>query len=266
LPVNVHFLQIADGGVAVPEHPQGFPDPRTGPVVSGGADLGSRVATVRVEVARLHSELVRYGLVAWTAGNVSGRVPGADLFVIKPSGVSYDDLTPEAMVVCDLDGTLVDGARAPSSDTAAHAYVYRHMADVGGVVHTHSTYACAWAAVGRPIPCVLTAMADEFGGDIPVGPFALIGDDSIGRGIVETLTGHRSRAVLMAQHGAFTIGSDAEDAVKAAVMCEDVARSVHLAHQIGTPRRLPDDAITKLFDRYQNVYGQPATSTEGDHR
>jgi L-ribulose-5-phosphate 4-epimerase len=224
------------------------------------------VDRVRAEVSRLHEELVRYGLVAWTAGNVSGRVPGADRFVIKPSGVSYDELSPEAMVVCDLDGALVDGDRSPSSDTAAHAYVYRHMPHVGGVVHTHSTYASAWAAVGEPIPCVLTAMADEFGGDIPVGPFALIGDDSIGRGIVETLDGHRSRAVLMAQHGVFTIGSDAADAVKAAVMCEDVARTVHAARQLGTPQRIADADVTKLFDRYQNVYGQPGQGTEGDPR
>ena len=131
--------------------------------------------------------------MVWTAGNVSARVPGHDLLVIKPSGVSYDELTAENMVVCDLDGELVEGEHAPSSDTAAHAYVYRHLPEVGGVVHTHSTYATAWAARGEPIPCVLTMMADEFGGEIPVGPFALIGDDSIGRGIVETLRGHRSQ-------------------------------------------------------------------------
>ena len=154
---------------------------------------------VRREVAELHAELTRNGLVVWTAGNVSARVRGADLFVIKPSGVSYDELTPDNMVVCDLDGNLVEGDHAPSSDTAAHAYVYRHLPEVGGVVHTHSTYATAWAARGEPIPCVLTMMADEFGGEIPVGPFALIGDDSIGRGIVETLRRSRSRAVLMQQ-------------------------------------------------------------------
>jgi L-ribulose-5-phosphate 4-epimerase len=199
---------------------------------------------------------VRYGLVVWTAGNVSGRVPGADLFVIKPSGVSYDDLTPESIVVCDLDGNLVDGELAPSSDTAAHAYVYRHMDHVGGVVHTHSTYGCAWAARGEEIPCVLTMTADEFGGPIPVGPFAIIGDDSIGRGIVDTLTGHRSRAVLMAGHGFFTIGRDAKDAVKAAVLAEDVARSTHLAFQLGRPEPIPQEAVDQLFERYQNVYGQ----------
>ncbi|WP_377106165.1 L-ribulose-5-phosphate 4-epimerase [Propionicimonas sp. T2.31MG-18] len=214
------------------------------------------VDRLKAEVAALHAELPRNNLVVWTAGNVSARVPGADLLVIKPSGVSYDDLTPESMVVCDLFGTLVEGTRSPSSDTAAHAYVYRHMPEVGGVVHTHSDYATAWAARREPIPCVLTMIGDEFGGDIPVGPFALIGDDSIGRGIVETLRTSRSRAVLMANHGPFTIGSDARDAVKAAVMVEDVARTVHLARQLGEPVPIPQDDIDRLFDRYQNVYGQ----------
>ncbi|MGI5155594.1 L-ribulose-5-phosphate 4-epimerase [Microbispora sp. CA-102843] len=211
---------------------------------------------LRRDVCRLHAELVRYGLVAWTAGNVSGRVPGEDLFVIKPSGVSYDDLTPESIVVCDLDGNLVEGDLAPSSDTAAHAYVYRHMPEVNGVVHTHSTYASAWAARGEAIPCVLTAMADEFGGEIPVGPFALIGNDDIGKGIVETLTGHRSRAVLMQNHGVFTIGESPKAAVKAAVMCEDVARTVHVSRQLGEPLPIAQSDIDSLYDRYQNVYGQ----------
>ncbi len=214
------------------------------------------VERLKREVAALHAELPRNNLVVWTAGNVSARVPGADLLVIKPSGVSYDDITPEAMVVCDLDGNLVEGERKPSSDTAAHAYVYRHMSHVGGVVHTHSDYATAWAARREPIPCVLTMIADEFGGDIPVGPFALIGDDSIGRGIVETLRASRSRAVLMANHGPFTIGADARDAVKAAVMVEDVARTVHLARQLGEPVPMRQEDIDRLFDRYQNVYGQ----------
>ncbi|KAB8189353.1 L-ribulose-5-phosphate 4-epimerase [Nonomuraea phyllanthi] len=211
---------------------------------------------MRTTVAALHAELVRYNLVVWTAGNVSGRIPGEDLFVIKPSGVSYDELTPENMVVCDLDGNLVEGEHSPSSDTAAHAYVYRNMPDVGGVVHTHSTYASAWAARGEAIPCVLTAMADEFGGEIPLGPFALIGDDSIGQGIVETLKGHRSKAVLMQNHGVFSIGKDPKAAVKAAVMCEDVARTVHVARQLGEPLPIPQDDIDRLYDRYQNVYGQ----------
>jgi L-ribulose-5-phosphate 4-epimerase len=229
------------------------------------------VARVRAVVSDLHAELPRWDLVVWTAGNVSQRVPNqdvpdgsADLFVIKPSGVSYDDLTPADMVVCDLDGTLVDGTRAPSSDTAAHAYVYTHMPEVGGVVHTHSTYATAWAARGEEVPCVLTMMADEFGGPVPVGPFAIIGDDSIGRGIVETLSGHRSPAVLMQNHGPFTIGKDARAAVKAAVMVEEVARTVHVARQLGDPLPIEQQHIDALYDRYQNVYGQQtAATTEG---
>ena len=218
------------------------------------------IARVRVEVATLHGELVRYGLVVWTGGNVSARVPGTDYFVIKPSGVSYDDLTPENMILCDLDGDVVTGSpgsdHQPSSDTAAHAYVYREMPEVGGVVHTHSSYAVAWAARGEEIPCVITGMADEFGGPIPIGPFAVIGDDSIGRGIVETLRGHRSRAVIMQNHGPFTIGSTAKDAVKAAVMCEDAARSVHIARQAGPLIPIPQDRIDALYARYQTVYGQ----------
>ncbi|MDT7711366.1 MAG: L-ribulose-5-phosphate 4-epimerase [Pseudonocardiales bacterium] len=220
------------------------------------AAMRDAITSLRETVAGLHAELTRYQLVAWTAGNVSGRVPGADLMVIKPSGVSYDELTPASMIVCDLAGEVVEGDLSPSSDTAAHAYVYRAMPQVGGVVHTHSTYGCAWAARGEPIPCVLTAMADEFGGEIPVGPFALIGNEDIGKGIVATLSGHRSPAVLMRNHGVFTIGKDPKAAVKAAVMCEDVARSVHIARQLGEPLPIEQSDIDYLYDRYQNAYGQ----------
>jgi L-ribulose-5-phosphate 4-epimerase len=208
----------------------------------------------RASLLDLHHQLFNAGLVVWSGGNISQRVEGG--FLIKPSGLMYPQLTKESMVYCDLDGKVLEGEFAPSSDTAAHAYVYKNMPEVGGVVHTHSNYASAFAAVNEPIPCILTAIADEFGGDIPVGPFAEIGDDLIGRGIVSTLTGHRSRAVLMAQHGVFTIGKDAQSALKAAVMCEDVAKSAHLAKGLGSPKRLPQDAIDRLFNRYQNVYGQ----------
>jgi L-ribulose-5-phosphate 4-epimerase len=223
------------------------------------------IARIRAEVCALHAELTRYGLVVWTAGNVSSRVPGHELLVIKPSGISYDDLTPGQMVVTDLHGVPVAGDAdgewgnpplSPSSDTAAHAYVYRNMPDVGGMVHTHSTYATAWAARGESIPCVLTMMSDEFGGSIPVGPFALIGDDSIGQGIVETLKNSNSPAVLMQNHGPFTIGKDARSAVKAAVMCEEVARTVHISRQLGEPLPIDQASIESLYARYQNVYGQ----------
>jgi L-ribulose-5-phosphate 4-epimerase len=220
------------------------------------AEIADVIADVRREVCDLHAELPRNGLVVWTAGNVSARVPGQDLLVIKPSGVSYDDLTPDNMVVCDLDGNLVEGQHSPSSDTAAHAYVYKHMPEINGVVHTHSTYATAWAARGEAIPCVLTMMGDEFGGEIPIGPFALIGDDSIGQGIVSTLSGHRSRAVLMQNHGPFTIGRSAKAAVKTAVLCEEVAQTVHIARQLGNPLPIAQSDIDSLYERYQNAYGQ----------
>ena len=223
------------------------------------AEQRAKIAMASAELAELHQALVTNGLVVWTGGNVSARIRvenAPDIFVIKPSGVAYENLDAAAMVVCDLDGNLIEGTRSPSSDTAAHAYVYRNMPEVGGVVHTHSNYATAWAARGEAIPCVLTAQADEFGGEIPVGPFAIIGDDSIGRGIVETLTGHRSPAVLMQNHGVFTIGATPKAAVKAAVMCEDVAKTTHLAVALGAPKPISPANIDALYNRYQNVYGK----------
>ncbi len=214
------------------------------------------LADLRQLVCDLHAELPKHGLVAWTSGNLSARVPGEDLMVIKASGVDFDAMTADSVVVCDFFGELVDGELLPSSDAATHGYVYRAMPEVGGVAHTHSAYATAFAARGEAVPCVLTAIADEFGGEIPVGPFARIGDDEIGRGIVETLTGHRSPAVLMRNHGVFTLGATARDALKAAVMCEDAARTVHLARALGEPVPMATDDIDALYDRYQNVYGQ----------
>ena len=210
----------------------------------------------RLKVCNLNIDLQLYGLVQWTSGNVSERLPSGDSFIIKPSGVSYDDLQPSMMVICDLDGNVLEGDLAPSSDTAAHAYVYRHMKDVNGVVHTHSNYATAWSAINEPFPCGLTAIADELGGEIPLGPFALIGNDDIGKGIVETLTGHRSPAVLMKNHGVFTIGKDARAAVKAAVMCEDVAKTMWIAQTMGKIKKIEQVHIDSLYSRYQNVYGQ----------
>ena len=214
------------------------------------------VAELRETICALHRELVRWGLVTWTSGNVSGRVPGAGRMVIKPSGIAYDDLTPESMVVTDLHGQPVDGSLVPSSDTLSHAYIYREMPEVNGIVHTHSTYATAWAARHEAIPCVLTAMADEFGGPIPIAPFARIGDEEIGRAVVSTLGGHRSPVVLLASHGVFAIGATASAAVKAAVMCEDVARTVHHARMLGNPVVIDPADVDSLYERYQSAYGQ----------
>jgi L-ribulose-5-phosphate 4-epimerase len=216
------------------------------------ADVGA----IRREVCALHAELPRNGLVVWTSGNVSARIPGEDLMVIKASGVPYDELTPDAIVVCDLEGGLLEGSLQPSSDAQAHGYVYRSKPGVGGIAHTHSPYATAWAARGEPIPCVLTAMADEFGGEIPLAPLAPIGGDDIGRAIVGALDGHRSPAVLLRGHGVFALGAGPREAVKAVVMCEDAARTVHLARALGELEPLPPASIDALHQRYQNVYGQ----------
>jgi L-ribulose-5-phosphate 4-epimerase len=211
---------------------------------------------LREKICNLNIDLQRNGLVAWTSGNVSERMKDGKSFLIKPSGVMYEELTPSQMVLCDLNGNVLEGELAPSSDTQTHAYIYRHMDHVNGVVHTHSNYATAWAAIQRPIPCGITAMADEFGGDIPLGPFALIGNEDIGKGVVDTLRGHRSAAVLMKNHGVFTIGKDAKSALKAAVMCEDVAKTMWIAHTLGEIERISEKDIDSLYLRYQKSYGQ----------
>jgi L-ribulose-5-phosphate 4-epimerase len=209
---------------------------------------------IKEELVQLHLELPRNNLVVWTGGNVSTRDPETGLVVIKPSGIRYEDLRPEHMVVLDLDGRQVEGDLKPSSDTLSHLYIYRQRSDVMGVVHTHSAYATAFAAVNKPIPVVLTAIADEFGGPIPCAGFTTIGDDSIGRLVVENIGS--SPAILLKNHGVFTIGKSARAAVKAAIMTEDNAKTVWLAMQIGTPDIIPDDAVEKLHYRYTHIYGQ----------
>lgn len=209
---------------------------------------------LKEELVSLHLELPKSNLVMWTGGNVSARDPETGLVVIKASGIRYEEMLPEHMLVVDMDGKVVEGNFKPSSDTFSHLYIYKHRPDVGGVVHTHSRYATAFAAVGQSIPCVLTAMADEFGGPIPCGGFALIGDEAIGKVVVDSIG--NSPAVLLKNHGVFTIGKNARSAVKAAVMTEDVAATVWIAMQIGKPDVIPQEDVDKLHDRYMNVYGQ----------
>ena len=209
---------------------------------------------LKKELVELHLELPKNNLVVWTGGNVSARDAETGLVVIKASGIRYEEMRPVHMVVVDLDGKMVEGDFKPSSDVYSHLYIYKHRADVNGVVHTHSVYATAFAAVNKPIPVVLTAIADEFGGPIPCGGFALIGDDAIGKVVVESIG--KSPAVLLKNHGVFTIGKDAKSAVKAAVMTEDNAKTVWLAMHIGTPNVIPQEDVEKLHQRYMNVYGQ----------
>ena len=209
---------------------------------------------LKEQLVELHLELPRNNLVVWTGGNVSARDPETGLVAIKASGIRYEEMRPEHMVVVDLDGNIVEGDYKPSSDVHSHLYIYKHRSDVGGVVHTHSAYATAFAAVNKPIPVVLTAIADEFGGPIPCGGFALIGDDAIGKVVVETIG--KSPAVLLKNHGVFTIGKNAKSAVKAAVMTEDNAKTVWLALQIGVPDEIAAEDVEKLHQRYTNVYGQ----------
>lgn len=209
---------------------------------------------LREEVYRLHLELPKNNLVAWTSGNLSARDSETGLVVIKPSGILYEELTPNHMVVVDLDGRIVEGDLKPSSDTVTHLYIYRHRSDVGGVVHTHSTFATAFAAVGRPIPPYLTAICDEFGGSIPLGEFAFIGGEEIGREVVRSIGD--SKAILMKHHGVFTIGETAKAALKAAVIVEDVARTMFYAFQLGEPMEISPADVAKLHQRYVEKYGQ----------
>ncbi len=209
---------------------------------------------LKEELVQLHRELPKNNLVVWTGGNVSARDYETGLMVIKPSGVKYDELTPEIMVIVNMDGNVVEGKLKPSSDTFAHVYVYRHRSDVNGVVHTHSTFATAWAAAGKPIPPVLTAICDEFGGPIPVGAYAKIGGDDIGKEILRSIGS--SPAILMKNHGVFTIGKTPEAAVKTAVMVEDVARTVFYALQLGQLDEIPADEVARAHRRYLDEYGQ----------
>lgn len=213
-----------------------------------------QLEAIRQELVKLHLELPKNNLVTWTSGNVSIRDQATGLVVIKPSGIMYEDLRADQFVVLDVNGKVVEGNLKPSSDTASHLYIYRHRPDVFGVVHTHSPYATAFAAVGKPIPVYLTAQADEFGGPIPCAGFGLIGGEDIGKLVVENIGS--SPACLLKNHGVFTIGPSGKGAVKAAIMVEDVARTIWIARQLGQPDEIPADMVEKLHYRYTHEYGQ----------
>lgn len=214
---------------------------------------------LREQVWAGNQELFTSGLVAWTGGNLSALDQASGLVVIKPSGMRYGAMQPDDMVVVDLAGKVIEGTRGPSSDTASHLGIYQLRPDVLSIVHTHSTYATAFAAVGQPIPCCLTAIADEFGGPVPCGDYAAIGGTAIGEEVVRSIG--NSPAILMRQHGVFTIGASIDKAIKAAVMVEDVAKTVAIALRIGTVQELPEAEIAANFERYQHRYGTSKAST-----
>ena len=209
---------------------------------------------LKARVCKYNKLLREHGLVTMTSGNVSGRDFDSNLVVIKPSGVDFDELQPEDMCVVDLEGKVVGGRLKPSVDAATHLYVYRQMPQVGSVIHTHSNYATAFAALGRPIPCCLTAIADEFGGPIPVSDYARIGEEEIGQEVVAKIGA--CPAILMRNHGVFTIGRTVADAFKAAVMVEDVAKTCYLALLVGEPEEIPPEEVERAHKRYLDRYGQ----------
>lgn len=209
---------------------------------------------LRKEVCESNKFLVYNNLVLWTSGNVSARDSETGYVVIKPSGVLFKDLTPEKMVVVDLDGNVIDGELKPSVDTASHLYVYRNMKGINGIVHTHSPYATSFAITGEPLDIYTTTSAAVFGGKIPISDFVTIGEEEIGKEIVTKIG--NSTAILIRNHGVFTIGKDHNSALKSAVVVEETAQSVHYALCRKNIDPLPDDIVKKGYQTYKDTYGQ----------
>jgi L-ribulose-5-phosphate 4-epimerase len=214
----------------------------------------STLEQLRREVWAANLGIYRAGLVTMHSGNASGIERARGLVIIKPSGMDYDRMRPADMVVTDLEGRKVKGKWKPSVDLPEHLYIYRHRPEIGGIIHTHSNYATSFALLGRPIPVYLTAIADEFGVEIPCVPYVDNLEDHIGQAIVKRMG--KSPAVLLAQHGAFAFGPTPRAALKAAVMLEDVAKTCHLALLLGKPVPLPPGEIRKWYGRYHTTYGQ----------
>jgi len=212
-----------------------------------------KLEQLRETVWKCNLDLPKNHLVKMTSGNVSGRDPESGLVVIKPSGFSFEEMTPDHMVVVDLDCQVVEGELKPSTDTDTHLYIYRHRPDVFGIVHTHSPYASSFAALGQTIPACLTTSA-MLGGEIPLGGYVPIGGEEIGQEIISKIG--RSLAIIMQNHGVFTIGSSPQEATKMAVEVEEIAKITHLAMSLGQPILLSDDQVDYMVDLYRNQYGQ----------
>jgi L-ribulose-5-phosphate 4-epimerase len=219
--------------------------------------MTDELADLRREVWEANLGIFRSGLVTMHSGNASGINAGRNRILIKPSGMDYEKLAPEDLAVTDLAGTQTEGRWKPSVDLCHHLFIYRHRPEIGGIVHTHSNYATSFALLGKPIPAYLTAIADEFGDEIPCAPYTDNSGDAIGEAILEHMT--RAPAILLAHHGAFAFGPTPRAALKAAVMLEDVAKTCHLALLLGEPKPLPPEEVRKWYDRYHTTYGQTGT-------
>ena len=213
---------------------------------------------LKKEVCEMNISLKENCLVTMTSGNVSGRDRrDRNHIVIKPSGISYDNMKPEDMVVVDLKGNVVEGKYKPSVDTISHLVVYKARKDIDGIVHTHSNFATSFALLGIPLNVCMTAHADEFGETIPVTRYASpIPFEDVGNALVETLKDKNLPGVLLKSHGVFTFGDSPKAAVKAAVMIEDIAKTYWLARQTGALRSIPAKEVKKWYFRYHKIYGQ----------
>ncbi len=207
---------------------------------------------IKKELHEAHMILEKYGLVAYTSGNVSVRVN--EHVIIKPSGVPYSSLKPEDYVVVNLEGEVVEGNKKPSIDTATHLYLYRNIDWARAIIHTHSTFSTVWAVVEKPIPVLCTAHADVFGEEIPLTEYAPVGSEAIGKAVLKVIG--RSGAVLLRKHGVMVVGESLDDAIKKAIFLEEVARIAYFAHLMTTPTPLAKDEVERLYLQYHTKYGQ----------
>ncbi|OTA42216.1 MAG: hypothetical protein A6D92_00775 [Symbiobacterium thermophilum] len=196
------------------------------------------------------------GLVRMKEGNVSCRIPGTSLFAVTPSGLPYESLEPADICILDLDGRVVDARRRPSTETALHRFVYRRRPDVGGVVHTHSLHATAFACTGREIPVISTELAALVGAEVPCAPYAPAGTERLAEVVAEAL-GDEGAAALLQNHGVVTVGETVEQAYAAAVAVEVAAQVFLLARQLGEPIVLPPEERRRIFRSMRTGYGQP---------
>ncbi len=209
---------------------------------------------LRAEVCEMNKELPRQNLVVWTGGNVSAIVRSVGHVIIKPSGVRFEELTPESMVVTDLSGKVVEGKFLPSVELEVHNYIYKHRTDVGGICHTHSPYATSFALLGQPIPAALTPLVHLLGREVPCTGYVKPAHLDTGMAIVDTIGD--GLAVLVNRHGTFTLGKTATESIKIAAFLEEAAQTIHYAMLRGEVRSLPKEELERSFQWYKQNYGQ----------